>query len=95
LHFGNVPHPWALLIIKHKEKFIMNQTKLDVKAYEWEGSYSYSSTMGWFSHLSIAIISLPPLIGIISFPIFRREIHSYTLHSTYNTNFLQMPKVSN
>jgi len=31
-HFGNVPHPWALPVIKHKEKFIMNQTYVDHEA---------------------------------------------------------------
>ncbi len=39
-HFGNVPHPWALLIIKHKAKFIMNQTYVNHEVYEWEGSYA-------------------------------------------------------
>jgi hypothetical protein len=41
-HFRNVPHPWALLIAKHETKFVMNQTYVDHKAYEWEGSYAYS-----------------------------------------------------
>ncbi len=30
-----------LPIIKHEEKFIMNHTYVDHKAYEWEGSYTY------------------------------------------------------
>jgi hypothetical protein len=29
LHFGNVSHPRALHIVKHKAKFIMNQTYID------------------------------------------------------------------
>jgi len=33
----DVPHPWALPVIKHKTKFIMDQTYVDHKAYEWEG----------------------------------------------------------
>jgi hypothetical protein len=41
-HFKNVPHPWALLIAKHETKFVMNQTYVDHKAYELEGSYAYS-----------------------------------------------------
>jgi hypothetical protein len=41
--FGNVHHPLALPIVKGKAKFMMNQTYVDHKAYEWEGSYAYSS----------------------------------------------------
>jgi len=37
LHFGNVPHPWALPIIKHEAKFIMNHTYVNHKVYEWGG----------------------------------------------------------
>jgi hypothetical protein len=37
------PHQWALPTIKHDVKFITNQTFLDHKVYEWEGSYAYSS----------------------------------------------------
>jgi hypothetical protein len=38
LHFGNVPHPWALpLVKKHEPKFIMNQTYVDHQVYEWGG----------------------------------------------------------
>jgi hypothetical protein len=43
------PHPWALPIIKHKAKVIMNQTDIDhEEAYEWEGSYAYSSIVRQF-----------------------------------------------
>jgi hypothetical protein len=38
----NGPHPWALPIVKHKAKFIMNYVNHDM--YEWEGFYAYSST---------------------------------------------------
>jgi hypothetical protein len=38
----------------------MNQTYADQEAYEWEGSYAYS-IVGGFLHLSVGIISLPPL----------------------------------
>jgi hypothetical protein len=40
-HFGKVPNPRALPIIKHKAKFIMNQTYVDHEVDEWEGSYTY------------------------------------------------------
>jgi hypothetical protein len=60
-HFGNVPHPWDLPIIKHEAKFIMNQTYVYHQAYEWEVSYAYSSIGGWFLHLQVGIISLPSL----------------------------------
>ncbi len=43
-HFGNVPHPRALLIVKHEAKFIMNQTYKNYKVYEWEGYYAYSNS---------------------------------------------------
>jgi hypothetical protein len=51
LHFGNVPHPWALSIGQHKSKFIMNQTYIDHQVYEWEGSYAYCPIVGRFLHL--------------------------------------------
>jgi hypothetical protein len=59
----------------------MNQTYLNHEAYEWEGSYAYSSIVGGFLHLQV---------GIISLPISRREIDGYKLPSTYTTNFLQV-----
>jgi hypothetical protein len=31
LYFGNVPHPWALPIIKQKANFIMNQTYINYR----------------------------------------------------------------
>jgi hypothetical protein len=37
--------------MKHKAKFIMNQTYVDHNVYEWEGSYAYSSIVGRFLHL--------------------------------------------
>jgi hypothetical protein len=37
--------------MKHKAKFIMNQTSVDHKVYEREGSYPYSSIVGGFLHL--------------------------------------------
>jgi hypothetical protein len=33
-HFGNVPHPWALPIVEHQAKFIMNQTYVDHEVYK-------------------------------------------------------------
>ncbi len=39
MHFENVLHPWALPIVNWEAKFIMNQTYVDHKVYEWEGSY--------------------------------------------------------
>jgi hypothetical protein len=70
-------------------KFILNQTFINHKAYEWEGSYAYSSIVGGFLHLQVAIIFLPSLrISIISLPTSRREIHGYKLPSTYIANFL-------
>jgi hypothetical protein len=51
LHFGNVPHPWALPIIKHEAKFIMNHIYVDHKVYEWEVCKAYSSIRGGFLHL--------------------------------------------
>ncbi len=38
LHFGDVSHPSTSPIVKHKAKFIMNQSYVDHKAYEWECS---------------------------------------------------------
>jgi hypothetical protein len=37
-------------VVKHKAKFILNQTYVDQEAYEWEGSYAYS-IVGGFLHL--------------------------------------------
>jgi hypothetical protein len=48
-----------LPFIKHKAKFIRNQTYVDEEANEWEGYYAYS-IVGGFLHLSVGIISLPP-----------------------------------
>jgi hypothetical protein len=39
----------------------MNQTYVDLKAYEWEGSYAYSSIVGRLLYLQVDIISLPSL----------------------------------
>jgi hypothetical protein len=33
----------------------MNQTYLDQQAYEWEGSYAYSSVVGGFLYLSSVV----------------------------------------
>jgi hypothetical protein len=49
---GNVPHPWALPLVKHEPNFIMNQTYVDHKVYEWEGFYAYSSIVGGFTPIS-------------------------------------------
>jgi hypothetical protein len=54
----------ALPIVKHEAKFIMNQTYVDQKAYEWEGSYTYSSIVEGFLHLQVGIISFPISEGI-------------------------------
>jgi hypothetical protein len=67
-HFGIVPHPWALLVIKHKSKFIMNQTYVDHKTYEWKGSYAYSLIVGGFLHLQVDIIFLPSLTSRHNIP---------------------------
>jgi hypothetical protein len=67
-HFVNVPHPWALPIVKHNTKFIMNQTYIDHEAYEWEGPYAYSSIVRGFLHLQVGIISLPSLRSRHSIP---------------------------
>jgi hypothetical protein len=40
LHSGNVPHPWALPIVKHEAKFIMNQAYIDDEVWEWEKYYA-------------------------------------------------------
>jgi len=61
-HFGKVPNPRALPIIKHEAKFIMNQTYVGHEVDGWEGSYAYSSIVGGFLHLlKVGIISLPSL----------------------------------
>jgi len=39
----------------------MNQAYVDLKANEWEGSYTYSSIVGGLWHLQVDIISLPSL----------------------------------
>jgi hypothetical protein len=68
----------------------MNQTYVDHQAYEWEGTYAYSSIVGWFLHLQVGIIISSHLrgVGMISLPISRREIDGYKVPSTYTTNFL-------
>jgi hypothetical protein len=87
LHFENVSHPWALPMVE--AKFIVIQTFITHEAYQWECSYAYSSIVGGFLQLQVAIIFLPSLrISIISLPTSRREIHVYKLPSTYITNFL-------
>jgi hypothetical protein len=64
----NVPHPWALPIVKQETKFIMNETYVDHQAYEWEGSYAYSSIVRGFLHLQVGIISLPSLRSRHNYP---------------------------
>jgi hypothetical protein len=59
----------------------MNQIYVNRKAYEWEGSYAYSSIVSGFLHLQV---------GIISLPISRKDIHRYKLPSTYTTNFARV-----
>jgi hypothetical protein len=39
----------------------MNQTYVDHKEYEWEGSYAYFLIVGGFLPLQVGIISLPSL----------------------------------
>jgi hypothetical protein len=68
-------------MVKHEAKFIMNQTYVDQKAYEWEGSYTYSLIVEGFLHLQVDIISLPISIS-------RREIDGYKVPLAYITNFL-------
>jgi hypothetical protein len=53
----------------------MNQTYLNQQAYEWEGSYAYSSVVGGFLHLQVGIISLTSLRSRDNMPppISRRE----------------------
>jgi hypothetical protein len=58
-HFGNVPPPMAITFLK--AKFIMNQTYVDHKEYEWVGSYAYFLIVGGFLPLQVGIISLPSL----------------------------------
>jgi hypothetical protein len=86
----NVPHPWALPIVKQEAKFIMNQIYINHEAYEWEDSYAYSSIVGGFLRLQVGIISLPSLRNRhnIPPPISRRKIDGYKVPSTYTTNFL-------
>jgi hypothetical protein len=50
------------------------------KAYEWEGSYTYSSILGGFLHLQVGIISL------------QREIDGYKVPSTYINKISPMGK---
>jgi hypothetical protein len=33
------------------QNFILNQTYVNYEAYEWQGSYAYSSIVGGFLHL--------------------------------------------
>ncbi len=56
----------------------MNQIYVDQKAYEWEGSYTYSSIVEGYLHLQV---------NIISFPISRREIDGYKVPLAYITKF--------
>jgi hypothetical protein len=44
-----------------RQKSIKNETYVDLKVYEWEGSYAYSSIVGGFLHLQVGIISLSSL----------------------------------
>jgi hypothetical protein len=62
-----------------RQKSIKNETYVDLKVYEWEGSYAYSSIVGGFLHLQV---------GIISLLIPRREIDGYKVPSTYTTSVL-------
>jgi hypothetical protein len=51
--FWECPPPMCFTfskVVKHKAKFILNQTYVDQEAYEWEGSYAYS-IVGGFLHL--------------------------------------------
>jgi hypothetical protein len=43
--------PMGLPIVKHKAKFIVNETYVNHEAYEWEGPYAYSSIVGGLLHL--------------------------------------------
>jgi len=91
LHFEDVPHPWDLHIVNCEAKFIMNQTYLDHKVYEWEGSYAYSSIVRGFLHLQVGIISFPSLTSRHNIPPnSRREIDGYKVPSTYTTIFFQV-----
>jgi hypothetical protein len=75
-------------IVKWKAKFMMNQTCVDHKVYEWEGYYAYSSIARGFLHLQVqaGIISLPSLRSRHNIP--PREVDGFKMPSTYTTNFL-------
>jgi hypothetical protein len=51
----------ALPMVKHESKFILNQTYVDHEAYQWEGSYAYSSIRGGFC-TTIRRNSFPPTL---------------------------------
>ncbi len=57
----NVPHPWALPIIKHKMKFIMNQTYVDRRHMNRRVLMPTPQIVGGFLHLQVGISSLPSL----------------------------------
>jgi hypothetical protein len=70
-----------LTYCKARQKSIKNETYVEQKVYEWEGSYAYSSIVGLFLHLQV---------GMISLLISRREIDGYKVPSTYTTSFLRV-----
>jgi len=73
-------------------QFIIYIDYVNHTAYEWEGSYVYTSIVRRFLHLQVGIISLHPWsrVDIISLPIFRKGIDASKVPSTYTTNILQI-----
>jgi hypothetical protein len=66
-------------IVKRKAKFMMNQTYVDHKVYEWEGYYVYSSIVRGFLHLQAGIISLPEKLMDLRCPPHTLQISSECL----------------
>jgi len=55
------PTPWALPILEHKAKFIMNQTYVDHEGMNGESSYAYPSIVGRVL-TPISRHSFPPIL---------------------------------
>jgi hypothetical protein len=65
----------------------MNQTYVNhQEAYEWEGSYAYSSIVGGFLHVQVGIISLQSLRSRHNIP--PPSLGGKLMDISYPTNFL-------
>lgn len=81
LHFGNVPYPWALHLVKHKAKFIMNPNL--------HRSQGIGRQRRGVLHLLLISGRDQADVGVISL-FSTRDIHGYKLPFKYTRKFLQL-----